>query len=203
MGAGGRCIAVKPDANLVVVTTSAAQRATEKIVKRYVLSAVKGSGPLPPRPDTQSELKAIIHKLQHPTRSSPENLPAVCKRISGTRYRFERNAMGYQEATLLFPSKDSCRFILGSGKDAFEREAGMDNIYRITRTDRHGQMPGENAFALKGRWVNDSTFRLDSHEIGSVIHYKIDFLFDGEDARVSALLRNFNRRFSFKGSFSR
>ena len=202
MGVGGQCIIIKPDANLVVVTTSAEPQASRKIVDRYVLAAVRSSGALPANPKTLSELTATTHRLQHPMRSSAESLPAICERISGTRYTFERNALGYKEAAFLFTGRDSCKFILGSGKDAFEREVGLDNIYRITATDRQGHKPAENAFALKGEWVTENTLRLDSHEMGSALHFTIDFRFEGDDVHVSATLRPVHREFSFRGSAS-
>jgi hypothetical protein len=81
--------------------------------------------------------------------------------------------------------------------ESLELIVGLDGIDRVTATGALGGMPEDNRIALRGEWENESTFRLEAHWLGQVVHSTWRFPFTEKGAKVSIDIRPLGRKVSF------
>lgn len=184
VGVGGQYITIVPDKNLIVVTTSKLKGKNSflpiKLLKEYILPAIKSNNPLPPNHKNKEELAKYSSppKREINTKQVPE-LSLKALEISNKTYSIDqsvtKNPWQYNNFQLIF-DKNKNQAELNyqmNGKDQIKLLIGLDNIYRYCDSFR-GQ------HTARGQWINESTFEIDYELIGFASKGKWELTFDGD-----------------------
>lgn len=157
LGLGGQQIHVYPSKNLIVIVTGSLESYAEapqieKMLNEYILPAVKSDSLLQTNPEGFSRLQAVSEAVANPVRPIPA-LPLTALDISGSRYRFDENPLGWDELEFTFePGAETAQLRLNADADI---QIGLDNIYRESASEALGDL------LLRGRWANEQTFVVD------------------------------------------
>jgi hypothetical protein len=199
MGWGGQAISVDPALELVAAGTSADPQATEKLFQGFA-DYRPSNEPLPPNPQAQAELKRLVAELARPEPSPVAELPAIAGRISGRIYDLDPNPLGLKSVSFDFPGGSTATTTVVESDGEYVMEIGLDGVDRLTGTGERGHMPGdENRFALRGRWSDERTFLLESHEMGRPIHSRGWIEFDEKNVSLTIDIRPLPRTIELSG----
>jgi len=120
-------------------------------------------------------------------------LPPITKRISGVRYNIESNSIGFTNFILDFGLKKNVAIMeYGLNERQNTVEIGLDGVYRIT------ELP-EEKIALKGRWLNENTFKFSNINVGHTEGSRGEFNFIENRADIS-LTGPYGDRLSLKAT---
>ncbi len=198
-GWGGQSISANQGLDVVIVVTAADSQAPERLVDKHVAPWLERAGPLEADPDGVERLGRIIADLAHPRPEPVTSMPTIAGRISGVRYALEWNAAGNESFILDFRGDGTCVLRLATINGDFDLAAGLDGVYRLTEVGTWGGKPEGNRRALKGRWVDDRTFRLESRELGNPVYQAIDYAFGERDVEVTVDTLPMGSRMVMKG----
>lgn len=184
-GRGGQRITVLPLKNIVLAITGGAFEPGE--LGDYILKAVWSDGPLPANAGATRRLQAAIAAAARPPPAQrPAPLPAIARRVSGKRYLFEDNPLGWRAMTFRFGSGATAEARLEFTDGRVEqRPVGLDGVPRRSPNGRFG-LP----VALHGMWNNDATFTFDYDEVANINAFMCVFSFDRDTTSVHVTERS-------------
>ncbi len=92
------------------------------------------------------------------------SLPELAIKISGKTYNFEENVLGLKSYTFYFKNNSDEMYIDQHyiGDKVSPLIVGLDDVYRITRSDR-------GRWATKGTWFRKDIFLIYYHNVGSTV----------------------------------
>ncbi len=184
-GWGGQSISVNEDLDIVVVVTAADFRASTGLFLEHVAPWLESPGPLEPDPEGVARLGRIIDDLADPRPQPVASMPTTAGEISGVKYIMDWNAAGIESVVLDFKGDGTCVLRLAATTGDYDLLTGLDGVYRLTGTGAWGGMPAGNMMANRGCWVDDRTFRLESHDVGNPVYYEDDFAFGDGDVELT------------------
>ncbi len=201
-GWGGQKIRVWPEQKMVVVETNADHRAADTLwsgFDRFALS----DDPLPANPDAVTELEQLIEGLARPAPGVVPELPPIAKRLSDRTFKrgfgiVPPDLESLKRFSFHFDDSDTCSLTLELKDDELVLPIGLDGIDRVTSTGTLGDMPEGNEIALRGEWEDDSTFRVEAHWMGGVVHGSWRFAFAEDKVKVSITIRPVGRTLVFR-----
>ena len=188
LGLGGQQIHVYPSKNLIVVVTASLESFAEapeieKLLREYILPAIQAGDPVTGNPTGTARLQEAIQIASYPF-EPVRPLPAIALDISGSKYTFRENPMGWETLEFLFEENTTTAQLYLSNFPALE--IGMDNLYRISRGEAIGEL------LLRGRWVDDQTFVVDypypavgTPTLGELGETEFQFEFTGDQVKVT------------------
>lgn len=174
MGRHGQHIIVLPRQDLLLVITSKTADTTRDatppdLVRRYLLPAVKADAGLAADPVAAGKLAAAVGRFQggldHPSRTPSPAAEALSRRT----FAIEPNAWGYTEFSLeLSGERPRYRIMvadktLPSGQSRRGGVIGLDGRYVVST------QPGERLWARRGRWIDETTFRIQAQFMEAAI----------------------------------
>jgi CubicO group peptidase (beta-lactamase class C family) len=173
VGWHGQLIAIFPDLDVVtVVTAHRFVRFTDLI--DGISEAVKAETALPPNTAGAGLLDNAIKDaaIEKPTAINP--VPEIAPAISGKRYRFPDNSVGFKSFTLFLTESEphyeveiNLRqvFNMFNVSGTYAVQLGLDGTFRKNAPRLWGPSPG-HVTAAKGTWLNAQTFQIDSQDLG-------------------------------------
>ncbi len=180
-GRGGQGILIRPGKNLIVVFTGGGSRVVQKIVRDFILPAIRSDGSCPANPQGFEQLQVALGRASQETRvepDSPKPLPMTARRISGKVFQLAPNPFGLMSMTLTFFNQAEAALKLEMALDTDrnpEYKLGLDGLPRIAPV-RFG-LPA----AATGKWKSEKTFVIDISELGNINRFRITIIFE-EDA---------------------
>lgn len=197
-GWGGQIISVKPSLGMVTVTT-AANMEDALSVFRLLRPIQPAPGSLPENRTALAEMNRIVRDLANPPAEPVSILPETAKKISGNRYELETPHRGLKRLGFEFNGNKQCiaHFLTELGE--VQAEVGLDGLYRITDTGRFGRMPAENHLALRGKWLDQETFRLHFHFLGEPWRDEMDIRFHEGGIEIDAIVHPTEYKYSCRG----
>lgn len=198
IGWGGQGISYHPETNIVSVTTSANHQ-TGHILFGDLDTSTISDAPHQPNPEAYNELKRTIDGLEHPE-PRPVSMPSgAATGFSGRTYRLDPNPR-YRSVSFDLTGGDEAMMRVGSlTGDTYDLVVGLDGLYRVTDVGDFGRMPGGSRVATRGEWIEDGTFVMDLHEMGSPTHWEIRVRFEGDRIEMSIVDRPLYREFTLSG----
>jgi CubicO group peptidase (beta-lactamase class C family) len=179
-GRGDQRIMVVPDKQLSVVVTAAHDgdgAAMQAWLTDAVLPAVTADEPLPPNAEAQAALQTKVAELANPVQPPPA-LSDDAANLSGTRYDFQDNVLGWNAITLTFsPGRTTAQVSLATTAGDEAATVGLDNVYRLN-AQPYGQI------AVRGSWTDDDTFVVHQLVIGDLNEFDIRMDFSGSQVAV-------------------
>ncbi|HSV50800.1 MAG TPA: serine hydrolase [Burkholderiaceae bacterium] len=174
-GRHGQHIIVLPRHDVVLVVTSKAwdnsyrARAPE-MVKRHLLPAIRGDQALPEDPAAQQRLARAIAGLVAKSRGiESAQASQAARSLAGRRFTLATNPGGYREFELTLDGPQPGYLLLQADKTSLfgvARRGGpiaLDGQYAFTG------LSGASRWARRGRWVDESTFRIETQQLESAI----------------------------------
>jgi CubicO group peptidase (beta-lactamase class C family) len=198
MGWNGQVISIQSDENVVAVITAAAPGTGDVIFADYDEETVQDE-PRAPNPQAAAELDRLCAELANPEPEPVPELPQVATTISGRRYSIDENPRNIESIEFEFPGGDVAVMRMERTSEEYELEVGLDGIYRLTETGELGRMPHGNRFALRGRWISESDFQLDYHEMGDPTRGELLFSFTENTVNLDVIVHPIDRRMTLTG----
>jgi hypothetical protein len=188
-GRGGQRIVVIPELDLVVVTTGAGFEPGS--LQQYLGSAIKQGNSLPLNVQATERLhQAIARARAEPAPKVLAQQRETAARVSGKRYRFATNPLGFNAISFEFPGTESAKIELditvamaATVAGHFNLEVGLNGQYRFTANGPRGYR-----VALRGEWISRDSFEIGYVEPAGSNAFNMRFRF--EDNRVSAQIRD-------------
>lgn len=208
-GAGGQYIIVRPDLNLVVVTTANGfdqiNRYPEffkSFLEENIYSAVKSNSALPANAAALQELNGIAQEVENPSKIPKGLIPEIAAQISHKIYSLESNTAGFKSICFAFDNKDASTWEYNLGGKAVRMRVGLQGTYVINRTDfSMGVHPDSETIACKGYWKDDKTFVIEHHIMGDPSKQVFEFFFNGQSLAMRVFDMNMNAM--IKGTLER
>lgn len=197
IGWGGQGIRFHRGTGTVMVVTAATHNAGDILFRDFDWSTI-GDGPKPPDPEAYGKLLRMVGELENPTLQKPPDSPEIAGEIFGKRYEVDPNPM-YEAITFDFPEDDTAVMKLEASTAEYRLSIGLDGRYRVNDVGEFGRMPGGNRLATRGEWLEDGTFVLDFHEMGSPAHWEILVTFEDDRVELSITDRPLYRKFALSG----
>ena len=187
LGRGGQRIDVKPDQDMVVVTTGSSSQGMRKITAALDQIALSDR-PLPPNPKAAAALGLLLHEFEHPTPVTAGAPPPIAHEVSGRKYVVERSNWDWdwQHLTFDFHGKSAATLTLGWGSDTYQVAIGLDDLYRLSDVGTQGAMPEDNRLSWRGRWTGADTFSADFQLLGDPMTWDMSITFT--DPRVEIVI---------------
>jgi CubicO group peptidase (beta-lactamase class C family) len=168
MAAGYNCqlIMVFPELDIVAVTT-ARDNCPHSRLADAISRAVKSGTALPPDAAGANLLADAIGNISTEKRSEVMAAPELASAISGKTYKFPANALNLKSLSLTFAEPQArCDLELYAQDPAQPPLAssgpiGLDGLYR------KGEPSASGRVAMKGTWLNGSTFVIERLTIGA------------------------------------
>jgi hypothetical protein len=170
-------IIVLPDTDAVVVVTGRRHYPFEQLIDR-VVAAAKSPLALPADPAANARLAERIADAAVEKASPVATAPAIAASVSGKTFRIDANWTGLSSIKLDLRSPDP-RYetvFAPSGPNGSARRIdgpiGLDGLFRLR--EPQGSEP---LLAVKGTWLNESSFQLISRSLleGVVTTYVLTF----------------------------
>lgn len=181
-GVGGQAIFVIPALNMVAVFTGGLPKSDrllpEKLMERYIVPAAMVSEPFSEQRAASDALNKVLQEVARPPSEPVSAQPAMATRISGITYTANGNAIGIQWLSFAFSQDNTADLTIALNNTVYHVSIGLDNVYRVNPLS---QQP---ALALKGRWKDANTFRLDWLQVEAGTRYEIDFTFQGNEFKA-------------------
>lgn len=184
MAVGYHCqvIMVLPDPDIVAVMTARNFCPFRKLANE-ILAAVKSNEALPAN-EAKEALAAAIGEAATETRGTVGSVPDIAATISGKTYTFPPGPLGINTITLNLtgpepqvtwdiPSRDRT-----GGTVHLQSPIGLDGLYRKTAPP-HPWQPYVYR-AMKGNWIDATTFAIDVQFIGQGEERNWRLTFDGD-----------------------
>lgn len=187
-GIGGQFIFVLPEENLVVVFTSKLENRDfllpERLVEKFIIPAIKSDEAIEANPNGYEMLETTVEKIAEPNEAIQEiPLPEIAESISGKTYSFDHNPINIQSFSLTFNGKNEAILKLAIGGFDYEFPVGLDDVYRVNNPSlEEGPFGMYNMMALKGKWINESTFEVDMKH---AYQNDLQFHFDGIEVTLT------------------
>ncbi|MGJ5136352.1 serine hydrolase domain-containing protein [Bradyrhizobium oligotrophicum] len=185
MAVGYHCqvIMVLPDPDIVAVMTARNFCPFRKLANE-ILATVKSNEALPAADGAKEALAAAINEAGTETRGTVGSVPDIAATISGKTYTFPPGPLGINTITLSLtgpepqvtwdiPSRDR-----NGGTVHLQSPIGLDGLYRAT-AQPHPWQPYVYR-AMKGNWVDPTTFAIDVQFIGQGEERNWRLTFDGD-----------------------
>lgn len=185
MAVGYHCqvIMTMPDADIVAVVTARNFCPFGKLASG-ISAAVKSDSALPVASEAAAALAAAVSDAATETRSPVGAVPEIAAAISGKTYSFPQGPLGIDAITLDLtgpdphvawdiPSRD-----IGGGTLHLQSPIGLDGTYRKTAKPRPWQAYVHRA--MKGSWIDATTFAIDLQFIGQGEERNWRLTFDGD-----------------------
>ncbi len=157
-GHGGQYVVVDPTHDLlVVVTASAAPLTPANLTGEIVRQAILSDDPLDPNSGGEAELAAAVALAAAGPEPRTVEPPAIAAEISGVRYRFRPNDLGF-DSFVVAVGDQGVVLQLSDAIDRVRFVVGIDGRFALTDT--------EPPVAMRGEWLGENTFRIDVQTIG-------------------------------------
>lgn len=185
-GWAGQRIAVFPQKNLVIVTTSANTGQADFLLKKVTQGIVSTGSPLPDNPGAYQELTALAAALASPLKA-PAPMPPDAQRISGIPFELERNPVGLSRIMFDFSGHVTASLSVTTSDDAtITLPVGIDGRYKVSGARGFGHSRKENVrTAIQCRW-EDNTLITQILPIGEPLRYQANIDFTA--SRLTGLL---------------
>ncbi len=176
-------IIVLPDADVVAVVTGKMHYSIPALIDR-INGAVKSETSLPSDSDASTRLAGRIKDAATEKPSAVGPASALARTLSGKAYRFQSNAFGMKSFVLdLVSSKPSYELVLdgslrGLPDLRISAALGLDGFFRTNENS------GDQLVAVKGRWLDETSFELVSHALSEGIVTTSILTFDGDEVVV-------------------
>jgi CubicO group peptidase (beta-lactamase class C family) len=184
-GVNGQYVFVRPDLNMVVVSTAENQCALFRYLDPYIFGAATNKGPLAPNPQAQNDLNYLLDQLENPTAKPIGRMPENATRVSGKEFNLELNKVGMQSLMLNFKGNRECTMRVIMQQRPIEFPVGLNGNYLIANA---GMSLGNNSeqyqIASKGSWIDDQTFVVKFHILGDAVTQTFTMRFAGDDVSV-------------------
>jgi hypothetical protein len=186
-GWGGQRIIVLPRRNMVIAATSADPPSFGKLFDGFESSSVEDK-PLPPNPEALQALEMAVRDVEHPPPSPVPHLPPFARDISGWTYLLDEVdwPSPFKDVAFDFAQPDRSTISIGTQEGTYRLAVGLDGLYRMTPTDRFGNMPRDNRIAARGRWTDDQSFAVDCMNVGDPNHARLKVSFSNDRISISA-----------------
>ncbi len=201
LGRAGQHIFVCPAQDLVVVftadlpyTSDADLVPLQDLLDRYILPAVKSDSPLPANSESVARLQAEAASLAQPSRTSPSDLPAIAREVSGRTFEFADNPLGWATLAFDFESGANETTVTINGAQA---AIGLDNVYCA--------MPGQDSpfpEGLRAHWENGDTLVVDDLLIGAMARNTYRLRFSPDSVQVIREEKYSGNRLELLGTLS-
>jgi len=191
-GRHSQLILVLPKLDIVAVMTGILRDDEYYSATRLIgdiAGAVKSDEPLPPDSVAQSLLAASIREATTERPSPVGETPELAKEISGKTYRLSDNAQDTKTFSLnLVGSNPSWEATTDAGRSS--GPIGLDGLYRKSPPASYG------IAAVKGRWLNEHTFRIERRILGhgetqswelTFVGKRVDISFESTDGAKAEL----------------
>ena len=167
---------------MVVVIAAAhngnADSSMKAFVSDYVVTAAAANGPLPSNPTAQADLRNEVAGLANPVQAVPVQ-PTTAGQISGKRYQFPENDMGWTSLQLDFqPGAAAAQAATETESGTDQASIGLDNVYRVSSQLSGGQI------AVRGSWIDDHTFVAHELLMGDIHEFDVRLEFSGNSVTV-------------------
>ncbi|CCD88384.1 putative Beta-lactamase [Bradyrhizobium sp. ORS 285] len=185
MAVGYHCqvIMVLPDRDIVAVMTAREFCPFRKLANTIAATATSDSA-LPPAPEAAAALAAAVREVGTETQGPVGTVPEIAASISGKTYSFPPGPLGVNnikldltgpepQVTWDIPSRDRAGATVH-----LQSPIGLDGLYRKT-TPPHPWKPFSYR-AMKGSWIDATTFVIDAQFIGQGEERNWRLSFDGD-----------------------
>jgi len=174
IGRHGQNIIALPEQDVVLVVTSKTADSSRRasavdMVKRYLLSAVKGDIALAENPDGRARLDQAVRGLGAAGRYESQQPRPQAEAMSQRTFVLQSNDRRFREFALALSGPDpSFRIERGARTFPFSNMAlggpiGLQGDYVVSRNKFEGPM------AFRGRWINGDTFRVEAQHLEGAI----------------------------------
>ncbi|CCE07995.1 putative Beta-lactamase [Bradyrhizobium sp. STM 3843] len=185
MAVGYHCqvIMVLPDPDIVAVMTARDFCPFRKLAND-ISAAVKSDGALPAAPQAAADLAAAVRDAATETQSAVGAVPEIAATISGKTYTFPPGPLGVNAITLELTGTDPHvawdipRPGPGNNILHLQNPIGLDGTYRKTAQSHPWQPYAYRA--MKGSWIDATTFVIDVQFIGQGEERTWRLTFDGD-----------------------
>jgi len=174
LGYGGQYIIVAPQYDMVVVFTSGVGSRfdePEHLFRRYIVDSVVSDGPLPPDPEAEARLQAVITDAAQPPEAIDLSLPSLAGEIDGATYLLDDNEGGFVWFRLEFGDGE---FVM-----AMEDVDGPIEVTAAFDGRFHESEAWGRPWAFRPVWTDDDTLTVEFQVIGGVGRGEFRFDFDG------------------------
>ncbi|MGD9140935.1 MAG: serine hydrolase [bacterium] len=198
-GWGGQSIYVNEDADIVVAVTASDRPDSYGLFSDFIAPWLESSEPLEADPGAAARLARVIDEIGNPVPEPADYMPAIAGEISGRRYVMEWNQLGIESAIFVFGSDSTCVVSLETTMGDYHLVTGIDGLYRLTDVGNAGPMPAGNLRAMRGHWVDDTTFHLSSRQVGDPLYSESDLVFTGDEINMTTTVEPIGREIVLKG----
>lgn len=185
-GRHGQVIMLLPKQDLIVVVTSKTDDKTRGLRLRELanklLPMVKADAALPEEPSAQARLKEAMQRFANPA-PPPSHQPTAAALAQARRtYVLEPNAWGYREFALELSATEPYYRLLQADKRALLGEATRGGPMGLDGRYVESNRSNDKLWARRGRWIDESTFRIETQylEASIVAEWTARFLGDGK-----------------------
>jgi CubicO group peptidase (beta-lactamase class C family) len=186
LGRHGQNIIVLPDQDIVLVVTSKTADTSRRssavdMVKRYLLPAIKGRTALQENPDGRVKLAHAMRRLGTVDQPEPQQPSPQAEALSKRIFDLEPNAWQLLEFALeLSPPNPSVKLEQATKTFPYSNRSlggaiGLHGDYVVSQSKFDGPL------AMRGRWINETTFRAETQylEGAIILEWTAEFA-DGE-----------------------
>jgi CubicO group peptidase (beta-lactamase class C family) len=187
-GFAGQFVYILPEYDMVAVFTSGINYSETyqpvKLMSDFVVPAAYSREPLPANADANEALTSYVKELESPTPQAVSPLPDMAGQINGKAYRVNTFISSF---SFTFNGTDACTLNIVQQGKKFALPVGLDGVYRVSDVKQLGTLvwyPPYRGVALKGCWVNGTTFIIDWQYVEEPYHEVYSFTFEGEKATM-------------------
>lgn len=174
IGRHGQHIIVLPKQDLLLVVTSKTADSSHgstppEMVNRYLLPAVKAEAALAAEPGAAGKLAVALGRFQSASGAESRTPSPAAEALSRRTFALEPNAWGLREFSLELSASEPRYRILQADKAALFGQAtrggaiGLDGRYVVST------QPGDRLWARRGRWIDETTFRIETQFMESAV----------------------------------
>jgi len=178
-GRGGQKIYIVPGKQLVLVLTGNGYDLT--LIQQHLIDAIPTARRLPENATAHRQLREQIDAVSRPPDPKPvPPLPDIAMRISGKRYRLEKNLLDLDTVSLSFDgSNRAIAYIYRApnqlgGEKAVAFPVGLDDVAAISSDGLLGKPS-----ASKGYWRSDTEFALHLDLVSMNRYFTFGLQFEG------------------------
>jgi len=193
VGYGGQYITVVPNKNLIVVVTSKMKGEDDffpvELLKNYIIPSIVSNEPIPSNEIAQNKLSSFSVPASLDVEIKPvQELSIIAKEISGKTYSLsdsvDSNPWLHDNFRLVFDEdKDYAEFSYTLKKDeVVSYHVGLDNVYRITETNK-GKI-NEGTYAAIGEWTAPNIFTINYELFGYATKGRWKLTFNNNEIMV-------------------
>lgn len=184
-GRGGQRLNILPKEDLVLVMFGTGFDPGD--IGGFVVKSMENESQKESTKEDMAFLNAQLSQIKQENETEASgSLPEIAKAISGKRFEFEPNELGFIHFSILLGDLENGFFELAiREKSASEHDVRKVPFGLQGRYIRSNQTRFKTPMAAKGRWLDDSTLTIDYNEFSNAHKYEIVIEFTNEQAVFS------------------